>query len=283
MQIIFEKVVIRNFQSYGDTPTVFYLNRSPTTLITGINGAGKCLRRNTEINVEMFDELMTVTVEEIKDFYENFPSCIGKIKVETVNGYKPIEYASITAKDSEVIYVKLENGCYLYCSPLHLLKHNDEWVHVENLKIDDLLDVREGVSKIIEITKMPFTEDLYDLQVEGKEFIANGIVTHNSTIIEAFHYALTGKSYRGSNKEELINTINQRDCYVELHFEVNGLKYIIYRGMKPNIFRIELVGGKTIEEDASLKDMQKYLETNNHSIHCRNGSNPACILDFLGF
>ena len=136
MQIIFEKVVIRNFQSYGDTPTVFYLNRSPTTLITGINGAGKCLRRNTEINVEMFDELMTVTVEEIKDFYENFPSCIGKIKVETVNGYKPIEYASITAKDSEVIYVKLENGCYLYCSPLHLLKHNDEWVHVENLKID---------------------------------------------------------------------------------------------------------------------------------------------------
>lgn len=81
-----------------------------------------------------------------------------------------------------------------------------------------------------------------------------------SSWIEAFVFAIKGNTYRGSNKNDLINKVNQRDCLVELHFTKNNSKYIITRGIKPNVFFIEKDGIK-IEESASIRDMQAYLET----------------------
>ena len=39
--INFKQITFRNFLSFGDQPTTIQLDRSPTTLITGENGAGK--------------------------------------------------------------------------------------------------------------------------------------------------------------------------------------------------------------------------------------------------
>jgi DNA repair exonuclease SbcCD ATPase subunit len=39
--IKFQKITIKNFLSYGNNPTTFLLDKSPTTLITGKNGHGK--------------------------------------------------------------------------------------------------------------------------------------------------------------------------------------------------------------------------------------------------
>ncbi|TXG82260.1 MAG: hypothetical protein E6R13_05165 [Spirochaetes bacterium] len=121
MRITFEHITLKNFMSYGDTPTTFYLNRSYSTLISGLNGCGK------------------------------------------------------------------------------------------------------------------------------------------SSFIEAFVFAISGKTYRGSNKPDLINTTNQKDCVVELVFTKNESQYKVIRGMKPNIFKIEK-DGKALEESASIKDMQEYFE-----------------------
>ncbi len=81
-----------------------------------------------------------------------------------------------------------------------------------------------------------------------------------SSIIEAFVFAIKGNTYRGSNKADLINTINKKDCLVKLYFEKGGSKYEIHRGMKPNIFFI-VKDGKKIDESASIRDMQQYLES----------------------
>jgi len=81
-----------------------------------------------------------------------------------------------------------------------------------------------------------------------------------SSWIEAFVFAIKGNTYRGSNKNELINKTNQRDCVVELHFTKNNSNFVIVRGIKPNIFYIVKDGVK-IEESASIRDMQTYLET----------------------
>jgi DNA repair exonuclease SbcCD ATPase subunit len=121
MRITFEHITLKNFMSYGDTPTTFYLNRSYSTLISGTNGSGK------------------------------------------------------------------------------------------------------------------------------------------SSFIEAFVFAIAGKTYRGSNKPDLINTTNQKDCVVELVFTKNNSTYKVIRGMKPNIFKIEK-DGKFLEESASIKDMQQHFE-----------------------
>ena len=81
-----------------------------------------------------------------------------------------------------------------------------------------------------------------------------------SSWIEAFVFAIKGNTYRGSNKNELINKTNQRDCVVELHFTKNNSNFVIVRGIKPNIFYI-IKDGVKIEESASIRDMQTYLET----------------------
>ena len=59
-----------------------------------------------------------------------------------------------------------------------------------------------------------------------------------STFIEAISFALYGKSFRKTNKPQLINSINKKDLLVEIEFTANNREYMIRRGMKPNIFEI---------------------------------------------
>jgi DNA repair exonuclease SbcCD ATPase subunit len=79
-------------------------------------------------------------------------------------------------------------------------------------------------------------------------------------IIEPLVFGLFGKSFRGVVKNSLINSINQRDCVVNVKFSVGSDSYEVVRGMKPNIFDI-YKNGKKEDNDAASRDQQKYLET----------------------
>jgi DNA repair exonuclease SbcCD ATPase subunit len=80
-----------------------------------------------------------------------------------------------------------------------------------------------------------------------------------STMLEAIYFALFGKPYRSINKGQILNSINQKNCIVELEFETNGSQYKIIRGIKPNIFEI-YCNDKLLTQDAAVKDYQKILE-----------------------
>lgn len=82
-----------------------------------------------------------------------------------------------------------------------------------------------------------------------------------STVIEAIVFALYGKPFRRINKPQLINSINQKELLVELEFDIGSSKYIIRRGMKPNIFEI-WKNDELLNKDAASKDYQVYLEQN---------------------
>lgn len=82
-----------------------------------------------------------------------------------------------------------------------------------------------------------------------------------STMLDALCFVLFGKPYRKIKKEQLINSINQRDCLVEIEFRTRGDHYKIRRGIKPNFLNI-LKNGQLLEENAAVKDQQEYLE--NH-------------------
>jgi len=82
----------------------------------------------------------------------------------------------------------------------------------------------------------------------GKSIVTEGIV-----------FALFDKSFRGLNKPALVNSINGKDCVVELEFSIGISKYKIVRGIKPAIFEI-WENGSLIGQDAATKDYQKYLE-----------------------
>ena len=80
-----------------------------------------------------------------------------------------------------------------------------------------------------------------------------------STILDALTFALFNKPFRKINKPQLVNTINDRDCLVEVEFSIGKKKYKIVRGIKPNIFEIHC-DGKLIDQDAKIGDYQEYLE-----------------------
>ena len=80
-----------------------------------------------------------------------------------------------------------------------------------------------------------------------------------SVLLDAVCFGLFGKPFRNINKPQLINSINQKACVVELEISVNGVAYKIVRGMKPNVFDIYREQ-KMLDQEAAMKDMQTYLE-----------------------
>ena len=82
-----------------------------------------------------------------------------------------------------------------------------------------------------------------------------------STMLDALTFALFNKPFRKINKSQLMNTVNERDCLVELDFSVNNRDYIVRRGMKPNIFDIE-IDGNLMHRQADDRSNQKILEEN---------------------
>ena len=80
-----------------------------------------------------------------------------------------------------------------------------------------------------------------------------------STILDALTFVLFGKPFRKINKPMLVNSVNGKDCKVEIVFKAYGKNYKIVRGIKPNIFEI-WVDGSLLNQDSASKDYQEYLE-----------------------
>ena len=82
-----------------------------------------------------------------------------------------------------------------------------------------------------------------------------------STVLDAMTFGLFGKPFRRIKKDQLVNSVNGRDCVVEIYFDIGRRKYLIIRGIKPTRFEIYM-DGKLINQDASSRDYQKLLENN---------------------
>jgi DNA repair exonuclease SbcCD ATPase subunit len=80
-----------------------------------------------------------------------------------------------------------------------------------------------------------------------------------STILDALTFSLFNKPFRDINKGQLVNSINQKNCLVEIEFDIGPIQYKVVRGMKPNIFEI-YQNGNLINQDAASKDYQSVLE-----------------------
>ena len=80
-----------------------------------------------------------------------------------------------------------------------------------------------------------------------------------STILDALCFSLFGKPFRNINKGQLVNSINGKNCVVEIELSIGTKDYKIIRGIKPNVFEIWL-DGEMINQDAASRDYQKILE-----------------------
>jgi len=82
-----------------------------------------------------------------------------------------------------------------------------------------------------------------------------------STVLDALTFSLFGKPYRKINKPQLSNSVNEKDCVVEIEFTIGPSKWKIIRGIKPNKFEI-YKNDNLLNQDASIIDQQKWFEQN---------------------
>lgn len=82
-----------------------------------------------------------------------------------------------------------------------------------------------------------------------------------STILDALTFGLFGKPFRKINKPQLVNSINEKDCLIEIEFKIGNKEYLVRRGIKPNKFEV-FIDGDMVDQDSKVKDYQRYLEEN---------------------
>jgi len=82
-----------------------------------------------------------------------------------------------------------------------------------------------------------------------------------STMLDALSFALFGKPHRNINKPQLVNSINGKNCEVEVTFSVAGNRYKVFRSIKPGKFQI-YQNDKLLNQESHTRDYQKVLETN---------------------
>lgn len=82
-----------------------------------------------------------------------------------------------------------------------------------------------------------------------------------STLLDALCFSLYGRGFRKINKPQLINSVNEKDCRVEVEFSIGNIEWKIVRSIKPSLFEIWR-NGSVLDQTSAALDQQKWLEQN---------------------
>ena len=82
-----------------------------------------------------------------------------------------------------------------------------------------------------------------------------------STVLDALTFSLFGKPFRKINKPQLINSVNEKDCRVEVEFSIGNIDWKVVRGIKPALFEIWR-NDSLLDQSSAALDQQKWLEQN---------------------
>jgi len=102
-----------------------------------------------------------------------------------------------------------------------------------------------------------------EVELDGKSttLIIGSNGAGKSTVLDALTFSLFNKPFRKISKAQLINTVNEKDCRVEVEFSIAETKWKVVRGIKPSIFEIHR-NDVCLDQFASANDQQKWLEQN---------------------
>ena len=82
-----------------------------------------------------------------------------------------------------------------------------------------------------------------------------------STVLDALTFVLFNKPFRKITKPQLVNTVNEKECVVEIEFSTGATDWKVVRGIKPNVFEI-YKNDQMLDKSAAATDQQKWLEEN---------------------
>ena len=95
----------------------------------------------------------------------------------------------------------------------------------------------------------------------NKTTLVTGTNGHGKSfaLLDSLCFGLFGKPFRPINIPQLVNSINNRNCLVEIEFKRSNSTYIVKRGIGPKTFEI-YKDGEMIDQHAKSKDYQDYFE-----------------------
>src|ERR1035437_5058742 len=203
----------------------------------------------------------TITLDRLNRLQRKF-KILDKYdtKVDTKNGFKRIKAIGITSPDSEKIKIKT-NNFELSGSPFHRVIKDENWIFLKDLKMNDDILTKNGYEKLESMVNDNKKEDLWDIEVDGEEYYSNGIISHNSSLLDSFDFTLYGKS-RGRKKRwttlaTLPNRING-ELLNRIRFVSNGTEVEVKRGINPGV--LELWENGILNERAGKSNLDDKIE-----------------------
>lgn len=280
--MLISEIGIKNFRSFGNNEQVLKLNTETgeLILISGANGGGKSLIPQTEIEIFLDITKIELDYNTIKNIVGEISSNIiitleklnklqseinfidkYKPQVLTQNGYKTIKAIGITSPNSVKIKIQTINFS-LSGSPYHRVIKNNDWVFINTLKIGDEILTKNGYEGITYIENDNEKEDLWDIEVEGSEYYSNGIVSHNSSLLNSFDFTIYGKCRGGRDRKwatlaSLPNRING-ELLNRIKFNSDGVNVEVKRGVAPNF--LELIENNIVNKRAGKSNINDIIE-----------------------
>ena len=98
-----------------------------------------------------------------------------------------------------------------------------------------------------------------NFQKKSTTLIVGSNGSGKSTVLDALTFSLFGKPFRKINKPQLVNSVNEKDCLVEVEFSIGNINWKVIRGIKPNLFEIYR-NDVLLDQKSSALDQQKWLE-----------------------
>jgi DNA repair exonuclease SbcCD ATPase subunit len=78
-------------------------------------------------------------------------------------------------------------------------------------------------------------------------------------LLDSLCFGLFGKPFRPINIPQLVNSINAKQCVVEIEFKRSNSTYLVRRGLSPKMFEI-YKDGEMLDQHAKSKDYQEHFE-----------------------
>ena len=113
---------------------------------------------------------------------------LDNYEIETDSGFKPVSQIHKT-QPYKVWKIQTENNLYLEAADNHILfddKMNN--VFIKDLALNDYIQTKDGLQKIVNIKTYKSKVSMYDVTVSDNNhrFYSNDILSHNTTTIAAF-------------------------------------------------------------------------------------------------
>jgi DNA repair exonuclease SbcCD ATPase subunit len=184
-------------------------------------------------------------------------------QIETDTGWEDISSIQKTI-DYQAWVVKTQNNKTLRCADDHIVfDENFNEVFVKDLKENiSLIITEDGPSLVVSIENTNISEAMFDITVDSKNhrYYTDGILSHNTCLIQAISYGLFGQALNNIKKDNLINRTNQKGMLVSVDFRVKDIDYRIVRGRKPNILKFYVNNQEQQSSDDSQGDSRETQE-----------------------